>query len=123
VASADSVPCVPTPAHALSAEERELLLRVANEPRFAELLPLVTSKPNASALAAIITVRADRDAASTRLQPRAMSCSMGVERRAVISGIFAALLGVKLASAYLGGAAMKEKESLSARPELRKKSV
>jgi len=29
----------PTPAHALSAEEREQLLRVANEPRFADLPP------------------------------------------------------------------------------------
>lgn len=29
----------PTPAHALSAEERERLLRVANEPRFADLPP------------------------------------------------------------------------------------
>jgi hypothetical protein len=28
-----------TPAHALSAQEREQLLRVANEPRFAELPP------------------------------------------------------------------------------------
>jgi transposase InsO family protein len=37
----DRRPCVvrPTPAHALSAEEREHLLRVANEPRFADLPP------------------------------------------------------------------------------------
>jgi len=37
----DRRPCAvrPTPAHALSAEERQELLRVANEPRFADLPP------------------------------------------------------------------------------------